>query len=127
MLRHLSNYFQNAVKSLNILECNDTLTSVTVLEDPIDIAIKRFENHPSIPAIKEKIPLNQDRFSFTETDLTEMEKEIKSLNTKKATTFNNIPPKILRDTSDICSPTLNNIWCDAVLNCKIKLADYSYI
>ena len=56
-----------------------------------------------------------------------MEKEIKSLNPKKATTFNNIPAKNLKYTFDICSPTLNKVWCEAVLKCKfpnkLKLAD----
>ena len=33
-----SNYFQNAVKCLEILEYKDTLTNVDGLKDPIDIA-----------------------------------------------------------------------------------------
>ena len=37
----LSNYFENAVKSLDILECKDTLTTVDGLTDPIDIPIKK--------------------------------------------------------------------------------------
>ena len=42
-------------------------------------------------------------------------------------TYNNIPIKVLKDTSDICSPILNDIWCKAVFNgnfpSKLKLAD----
>ena len=123
----LSKYFENAVKSLDILECRDTLTPVDGLEDPIDIAIKKYENHPSIFVINEKVSLNPQRFSFTGTNLGEMEKEIKDLNPKKATTYNNIPAKILKNTFDICSPILNKIWCETVLNCNfpnnLKLAD----
>ena len=123
----LSNYFENAVKSLDILECKDTLSTVDGLIDPIDIAIKKYEMHPSILTIKEKVPFNLQRFSFIQTDLTEMEKEIKALNAKKAITYNNIPTKILKNTSDICSPILNEIWCKAVVNgnfpSKLKLAD----
>ena len=37
----LSKFLENAVKSLDILECRDTLTPVDGLEDPIDIAIKK--------------------------------------------------------------------------------------
>ena len=47
-----------------------------------------------------------------------MKKERKSLNPKKATTFNNIPATNLKYTFDICSPTLNKVWCEAVLKCK---------
>ena len=56
-----------------------------------------------------------------------MEKEIKGLNAKKAITYNNIPIKVLKDMSDICSPILNETWCKAVFNgnfpSKLKLAD----
>ena len=66
-------------------------------------------------------------FSFSQTDVTDIEKEINALNAKKATTFNNIPAKNLKQTSDICSPTLNKIWCEAISKCsfpsKLKLAD----
>ena len=65
------------------------------------------------------------------TELADMEKEIKSLNGKKATSFNNIPTKLLKYTFDICGPTLNNIWCDAVMHCtfpnKLKIADITPI
>ena len=36
------------------------------------------------------------------TELADMEKEVKSLNGKKATTINNIPTKLLKYTFDIC-------------------------
>ena len=51
-------------------------------------------------------------FSFT--NLPHIVNEVKSLNTKKATTFKNIPAKHLKETYDICSPTLNEIWCNAI-------------
>ena len=56
-----------------------------------------------------------------------MEKEIKILNPKKATTYNNIPTKILKSSSDICSPILKEMWSNTVSNhnfaSKLKLAD----
>ena len=127
----LNKYFENAVQSLDITECRDILTPVDGLEDPIEIAIKKYEKHPSILVINEKVPLNHQRFSFAMTGLIEMEKEIKALNPKKATTHNNIPPRILKETSDICSPILNDIWCDSVLSSNfpsnLKLADLTAI
>ena len=42
------NYFNNAVKSLN-LQCNpEHLNDVSDENDPIEIATKKFKNHPSI-------------------------------------------------------------------------------
>ena len=122
-----SNYFQNAVKSLEIIENNDILTSTKGIDDPIGIAIKKYELHPSIILLKERLLSHTDSFSFSQTDLINMEEKIISLNPKKATTFNNIPAKSLRSTFDICSPILNNIWGDAVLKgtfpSQLKLAD----
>ena len=51
----LSNCFENAVKSLNIEENKLLLTHVTDVVDPINVIIKRYENHPSILAIKGKV------------------------------------------------------------------------
>ena len=84
----------------------EMLTSINGGDDPIDISIKKYELHPSIFLIKEKVSLDIQKFSFSLTDLIDMEKEIKSFNPKKATTFNNIPAKNLKYTFDICSPTL---------------------
>lgn len=105
----LSNYFDSAVRSLDICECRDVLTPVDDLNDPIDIAIKKYEKHPSILVIKQMVPADIQRFSFRETTVVEMENEIKDLNPKKAATQNSIPTKILKSTSDICSPILNKI------------------
>ena len=123
----LSSYFENAVKSLEIIENKEILTPVNIMEDPIDIAIKKYKIHPSVLIIKEKVPLEHQKFNFSQIGLVNMEKEIKSLNPKKATTFNNIPVKSLKLTSDLCSPVLNKIWSEAVnlgeFPRELKLAD----
>ena len=109
------------------MECTNTLTTVVGLKDPIEIAIHKYDQHPSILTIKEKVPANIQKFSFKETILTEMEKEVKNLNPNKANTYNNIPTKILKSSSDICSPILNEMWNSNVSKChfasKLKLAD----
>ena len=60
-----------------------------------------------------------------------MESEVKSLNEKKSTTFQNIPAKHLMTTFDICSPKLDEIWRNALIKCtfpkKFKLADITPI
>ena len=48
-----STFFENVVKSLNIKPRNLSLGNTTNLSDPVEIAIKKFENHPSIQEIRE--------------------------------------------------------------------------
>ena len=48
-------YFKDAVTSLN-LKCDEAFISDTAnLDDPVDIAIEKFKNHPSINLIRENI------------------------------------------------------------------------
>ena len=58
-----------------------------------------------------------------------MKREISRLNPKKAMTFKNIPPKILKGSSDICAQSLHVIFNDSVQNYsfpkKLKSADVS--
>ena len=49
-------------------------------------------------------------FEFEEVNLNDMEKEILNLNTRKAVASNSIQAKVLKKTSDICSPMLQQIW-----------------
>ena len=44
----LNQYFSTAGNSLGIIENKSLLTETENLEDPIEIAIKKFENHPSV-------------------------------------------------------------------------------
>ena len=67
-------------------------------------------------------------FEFEEVNLKDIEKEIFNLNTKKAVASNSIPAKVLKNTSDICSPVLQQIRNDEILKkCQfpenLKLAD----
>ena len=50
--------------------------------DPVPRAIEKFKTHPSVLIIKDKISQG-NKFSFTEVSQSEIEKEIKNLNTKK--------------------------------------------
>ena len=56
-----------------------------------------------------------------------MEEEIKLLNIKKATTFKNIPPKVLKFSALSCSETLTKLFDDAMINSEfpdeLKLAE----
>ena len=80
----------------------------------MEIATKKYENHPSIVAITKKFNFTV-RFEFEEVNLKDIEKEILNLNTEKAVASNSIPTKVLKETSDICSPVLQQIWNDEIL------------
>ena len=89
----LNIFFKNAVNSLNIGENTDLITFEDLV-DPIAKLVKKFENHHSILKIKEKVSARN--FSFSSISLAQVEKEIQSLDTKKATT-KNIPVKHWQD------------------------------
>ena len=75
-----NNYFNNAVKSLN-LQCNpEHLNDVSDENDPIEIAIKKFKNHPSIVDINKNIPKT---FNFNEVGNDSIKKMVNNLDSKK--------------------------------------------
>ena len=63
-----SSFFKDAVKSLNISDNSQYLTSTEGLLDPVEIAIKKFENHPSIINIQRNSN-NEQEFAFSYVDL----------------------------------------------------------
>ena len=125
----LNFFFDNAVKSLDIKENTYLKNSTKNSNNPIDNAIEKFECHPSILKIGEKVTPNQ--FSFSEITIEEVEQELQQLNSKKASTFQNIPPKHLKESSDICGPVLQNLINKSIGNNEfpneLKLADITPI
>ena len=84
------------------------ISNIDGLSDPVEIAIKKYENHPSIIAITEKSNFTV-HFEFEEVNLKHIEKQILNLNTKKAVASNSIPAKVLKETSDIYSSVLQQV------------------
>ena len=74
----LNNFFENATKALNIRE-NSYLTEKSELSDPVNKAISKYRNYPSILLIKDKMR-NPTSFSFKEASLSDIEKELRNLN-----------------------------------------------
>ena len=68
-----------------------------------------------------------DYFSFKEFSITEIEKELREINSNKATAFDNTPTKILKQSSKCCSDTLQKLFNDALRNDyfpgKLKYSD----
>ena len=123
-----NSFFVTVTESLGIKENNDNISGTEGILDPIEKSIQKYSNHPSILRIKNRF-VNADSFTFNPVSLEEMETEIKRLNSKKATTFKNIPPKILKNNSDICSEPLQEIFNNCIGNStfpdELKCADVS--
>ena len=116
-----NSYFNNAVKSLNLRCDPEHLNDVPDKNDLIEIAIKKFKNHPSIVNINENIPKTKT-FSFDETETDSIKKTIDNLDSKKSGIFGGIPANCLKCVSGISAKFLHTVWNDEVLtNLKFRV------
>ena len=107
------------------------LTETKGNESDVDEAIVKFDNHPSIISIKEKVDVKQ-RFSFSKISAETIKYEIDHLDQKKPGTLKNISSEQLKKVIDIVSEPLMHIWNNEIVQNKIfpanlKLADISPI
>ena len=102
----LNSFFENAVSSLKLNEnsfvINDKLKGI---QDPIKKIIVKYQFHPTILIIKNKIK-NTNTFGFKHAMLSDIKNKIKGLNPNKGTTDNNIPTKIIRQNAEVTANTL---------------------
>ena len=121
----MNSYFTNAIQELQI---NEFITEVVPDENMDDIGhtILKFNKHPSIIKIREKMTTNYS-FSFCNTSLSNIESKITNLNINKPTTSNNIPAKILVGYKDIYSKFIvtfyNNCISESSFPDTMKMAD----
>ena len=76
-------YFSNLVEGLNLHAPENLVNHYCKGEDPISSTILKYQNHPSITAIKKIHLLN--KFSFKNTSISDNKKELQNLDTVKAT------------------------------------------
>ena len=62
--------------------------------DPVDNPLEKFIDHLNVKIVKENV-CTQSLFRFTEISVSEMTKELSSLNSKRAGGFGNIATKVL--------------------------------
>ena len=105
--KSFSNFVENAICSLGI-KANKHSQENYDLKNPVEIAIKKFEQHPSINLINKNI-IDNENFHFSPAYHENILKEIIDLDNKKNGTFKNIPTRCLKDVSDVCSRVLANI------------------
>ena len=84
------------------------------MSELVNNAISNYRNNPSILLLKDKTR-NPSSFSFKEASLSDIEKEFRNLSTKEASTFGNIPPKVLRTSRESCSETLADLFNNTLL------------
>ena len=88
----------------------------------------QLKNSDSIRAFQQSKKMYTSDFCFKNVTLKAIENEISNLNSSKQGTFKNIPTKCLKESSDICSKYLLNIWNNEIVRNgyfpdKLKLAD----
>ena len=116
----MNSFFSRSIQDLSRTGYNnDNLPDVNNI-------VEKFKCHPSVINIKENIN-NTNTFSFGLINLDNVTNCINQLNNNKPTTFNNIPVKILKEFSDVCSGPIHKLYNNCVQQGSfpdsMKLAD----
>ena len=121
-----NNFFVTITNSLGIVESEDIVLPSEDISDPIDQILFRFSRHPSIQKIR-SLNVNIGSFSFEKVSVRNMKNEVDGLNPSKSTTFKSIPPKLLKNESDLVSTPLQIIFDNSIeqssFHDELKLAD----
>ena len=121
----MNNDFMNIVENLDIQGYNCNYRGDRN-SDQISSIIDKFKDHPSILNIKERIYINE-KISLVEISENDITTVINNLNTRKPTTVNNIPAKLIKENCDICTPHLCNIFNNSIISNtfpdNLKMAD----
>ena len=121
----LNNFFVDSVRDLQMSDNFESPELFDELDDHVNRAVRKYQEHPSIAKIRQHV--KNKSFSFSGVTLKEIEKQFQLLNPKKATTYQNIPAKILKESFDSCGETLLGIVNNAIDTCEfpdeLKLAD----
>ena len=122
----MNEFFVTVTDSLGINENSNNENATEGISDPVEKAVQKFANHPSILKIKGHYQ-NAGPLVFQKVTPDAVDKEIRNLNPKKATAHKNIPPEILKSNSDLCVEPLTQIFNDCVDNStfpnELKCAD----
>ena len=114
VVKTLNQHFGILVNSLGIIENKSLLTETGNLEDPVEIVIEEFENHPRVLSVKESTTINE-LFQFSELTSEEISSEIKNLDNKKVGSYKNNPTKILQELSERSCEYQTKIWNGQVI------------
>ena len=92
----------------------DSLSPTFHLDNPVDIAVEKLKNHPSITLIKSNVNVS-DNFFFKEVNVSNIFKEISLLNSRKQGTKDGNPAKCLKTACSECYSYLTKVWNEEML------------
>ena len=115
----LNQYFSTAVNSLDIIENKSLPTETGNLEDPVEMAIKKFEITLAFFQYRKLFNINE-LFQFSEITSEEILSEINNLDNEKVGSYKNISNKLLSLSSEISCEYPTNIWNEQVIMQKIS-------
>ena len=100
-----NDYFANITQDLEITDTGAHLSPTIGIEDPIDKAVEKYKNHPSIKKIKECFTCSES-FHFRQVTAEEVFCPIGKLNPRKSSPVESVPAKVIKENSDILTPIL---------------------
>ena len=122
----LNEFFANIVTNLNIPQFNQIDRTSEKIRDPVIKGTVKYRAHPSIIAIKENCP-SKSNFDFSFVEKVDILKEIKMLQSNKATQNTDIPTKLIKNNADILAEfvflRLNKCIEQDIFPSKLKLAN----
>ena len=119
----LNVFFPNIIKALNIPKKDHTDSIAQNVRNPTLKVILKYLKHPSILAIKRRIK-SGPVFTFNHITKEDVIKEIKNLDTSKASQEDDVPTKIIKENSDIFSNfiylSFNNMIDTCIFSTSLK-------
>ena len=91
----MNEFFSNVVTNLNIPQFNQIDRTSENISDPVIKAIVKYSAHSSVIAIKENCP-SKSNFNFSLVEKIDILKQIKMLQSNKATQNTDIPTKLIK-------------------------------
>ena len=92
-----NDFFVNIVPNLGINTEHDFLNTTNISHNPSENAVYKYENHPSVIAIKKYMKGTNSSFSFQTVTKENIAKLITNLHIKKAVQSVDIPTKLVKE------------------------------
>ena len=103
-----NDYFVSITDSLDIPTVSENLTPTYEIRHLLDIALTKYQSHPSIKLIKERVQV-EHTFEFEHVSLQEVVVQLHKLNPKKSCPAGSLPTKLLKEHFDVFGVQLQNL------------------
>ena len=105
----LNTFFIDSVAYLDIEPFLQNELRTLDSNDDVHMIIRKYREHPSILRIKENVNFDQ-KFQFNDVTNEKIKKDITNLDEKKARIENDIPTNLLKETKDIVSNYISEMY-----------------